>query len=425
MQDSPAREGTSLFGMPLEKGRWVLVASGLIINLCMGSIYAWSVFVEPLTDYYTGVLGQAVTANDILMPFSVFLAVFAITMAFTGKIIDRYGPRNVTITGGVLTGLGWFLASFSSSVPMLSVMYGVIGGIGVGIAYSVLVAVSARWFPDRRGLAVGLTVLGVGFSAFFTANIAGCFIGAYGVMNTFRIFGVVIIVLTILLALPLEFPPSGWVPAGWALPALKPGEEKPCECNRSLMLRSSSFYGLWACYFIGSLAGLMAVSIAQPAGTDVGIEAGFATFLVGFFAIFNGAGRPVFGALTDRLTPRHAAMVSFVLIALATLLMWQIPVAPVYILAFAVLWGCLGGWLAIAPTTTGWYFGTCDYPRCYGVVFLAYGAGAIAGPQLAGFIKTSTGSYIGVFPYVLALAVVGSIIAFTLMKPPKPSRIQA
>jgi OFA family oxalate/formate antiporter-like MFS transporter len=420
MQNSPEREVTSLFGMPLAKGRWGLVASGLIINLWLGSIYAWSVFVKPLTDYYTNELGQAVTANDILMPFSVFLAVFAITMPFTGKIIDKYGPRNVTIIGGVLTGLGWLLGSFSSSVPMLYATFGVVGGIGVGIAYSVLVAVSARWFPDRRGLAVGLTVLGVGFSAFFTANIAGWSIGVYGVMNTFKIFGVVIIVLTILLALPLKFPPSGWVPGGWTPPALKPGEEKPCEYNQSMMLKSSSFYGLWTCYFIGCLAGLMAISIAQPVGTDVGIEAGLATFLVGFFAIFNGGGRPVFGVLTDKLTPRNAAMVSFFLIALASLLMWQVPIVPVYILAFAVLWGCLGGWLAIAPTTTGRYFGTGDYPRCYGVVFLAFGAGAIAGPQLAGFIKTSTGSYIGVFPYVLVLAVVGSIIAFTLMKPPKP-----
>ena len=420
MQDSPGREVTSLFGMPLEKGRWVFVALGLIINLCLGSIYAWSVFVEPLTDYFTGELGQAVSANDILMPFSVFLAFFAMSMPFTGKIIDTYGPRNVTIIGSVLTGLGWFLASFSSSVQMLSVMYGVIGGIGVGIAYSVLVAVSVRWFPDRRGLAVGLTVFGVGFSAFFTANIAGWFIGAYGVMNTFRIFGVVIIVLTTLLALPLKFPPSGWVPGGWTPSVLKPGEEKPCEYNRSLMLKSSSFYGLWACYFIGSLAGLMAISIAKPVGTDVGIEAGLATFLVGFFAIFNGVGRPVFGELTDKLTPRNTATVSFILIASASLLLWQFPIVPVYILAFAVLWGCLGGWLAIAPTTTGWYFGTSDFPRCYGVVFLAYGAGAIAGPQLAGFIKTSTGSYIGVFPYVLALAVIGIIIAFSLLKPPKP-----
>ena len=420
MQDNSVGEGASLFGMPLEKGRWVLVALGLIINLCLGSIYSWSVFVKPLTDYYTGVLGQSVTANDILMPFSVFLAFFAIAMPFTGKFIDKYGPRNVTIIGGVLTGIGWLLASFSSSVPMLYVMYGVIGGIGVGIAYGVPVAVSARWFPDRRGLAVGLTVLGFGFSAFFTANIAGYFISAYGVMNTFRIFGVAFIILTVLLALPLKFPTSGWVPAGWIPPALKPGEEKPCEFDRSKMLKSSSFYGLWACYFIGCLAGLMAISIAKPVGTDVGIEAGLATMLVGFFAVFNGGGRPVFGALTDKFTPRNAAVVSFVLIALASLLMWQVQTVLVYVIAFAVLWGCLGGWLAIAPTTTGSYFGICDYPRCYGVVFLAYGAGAIAGPQLAGFIKTSTGSYIGVFPYVLALAVVGIVIAFTLMKPPKP-----
>jgi MFS family permease len=391
-----------------------------MINLCLGSVYSWSVFVGPLTDYFTGELGLTVTVNDILMPFSVFLAVFAITMPFTGKIIDRYGPRNVTIFGCVLTGLGWICASFSSSVLMLYLLYGVIGGIGVGIAYSVLVAVPARWFPDKRGLAVGLTVLGVGISAFFTANIAGYFITACGVMNTFWIFGITIIILTTLLALPLKFPPPGWIPMGWAPPALKDGEEKPCEFDRSQMLRSSAFYGLFTCYFIGCLAGLMAISIAKPVGTDVGIETGLATFLVGFFAIFNGGGRPLFGALADKVTPRNAAMVSFILIASASLLMWQIPIVPVYILAFAVLWGCLGGWLAIAPTATGSYFGTRDYPRCYGVVYIAYGAGAIAGPQLAGFIKTSTGSYIGVFPYVLALAVVGIIIAFILMKPPKP-----
>jgi MFS family permease len=185
------------------------------------------------------------------------------------------------------------------------------------------------------------------------------------------------------------------------------------------MLKTSSFYALWACYFIGCLAGLMAISIAKPVGTDVGIETGLATMLVGFFAVFNGGGRPVFGALTDKITPRNAAMVSFVLIGLASLLMWQVQSVLVYIIAFAVLWGCLGGWLAIAPTTTGSFFGTCDYPRCYGVIFLAYGAGAIAGPQLAGFIKTSTGSYLGVFPYVLALAVIGLFIAFTMLKPPQ------
>jgi MFS transporter, OFA family, oxalate/formate antiporter len=407
-----------LFGMPAERGRWLLVLVGMVINLCLGTIYSWSVFVGPLTAYFTKELGQTVTASDVLLPFSVFLAFFAIAMPFTGKYIEQYGPRNVTIVGGVLTGLGWLLASFATSVPMLYIVYGVIGGIGVGIAYGVPVALAARWFPDRRGLAVGLTVLGFGFSAFFTANIAGWLITTYGVMTTFRIFGVAFVILTILLALPLRFPKAGWAPRGWTPPVAIPGSNQTCECNREAMLKTRPFYGLWLCYFIGCLAGLMAISIAKPVGTDVGVEAGLATLLVGFFAIFNGFGRPVFGAVTDKFTPKNAAMISFVLIGLGSLLLWQFTGVLVYIVAFALLWGCLGGWLAIAPATTGCYFGTVDYPRCYGVVFLAYGAGAIAGPQLAGFIKTSTGSYLGVFPIVLVLAVIGFLIAFTMLKQP-------
>ncbi|MDD1667009.1 MAG: OFA family MFS transporter [Methanomicrobiales archaeon] len=408
-----------LFGMPAEKGRWVLILLGMVINLCLGSIYSWSVFVTPLTNYFVQELGQTVTANDVLLPFSVFLASFAIAMPLTGRFIESHGPRNVTIAGGILTGLGWLLASTATSVSMLYIVYGVIGGIGVGIAYGVPVAVAARWFPDRRGLAVGLTLLGFGFSAFFTANVAGWLIGAYGVMQTFRIFGIAFLVLITLLALPLVFPPKDWKPAGWTPPAPKAGEAR-CEFNRSEMVRTSSFYALWICYFIGCLAGLMAIGIAKPVGTEVvGIGSALATMLVGVFAIFNGGGRPVFGALTDRINPRNTALLSFALIALGSLLMWQLPTVPVYILAFALLWGCLGGWLAIAPTATASYFGTCDYPRCYGVVFLAYGAGAIAGPQLAGFIRTSTGSYLGVFPWVAALAVAGLAIALLFLKPPR------
>lgn len=185
------------------------------------------------------------------------------------------------------------------------------------------------------------------------------------------------------------------------------------------MVRTRSFYALWACYFIGCLAGLMAIGISKPLGVEVGVEAALATTLVGVFAVFNGFGRPIFGFLTDRLTPRYTAVVSFILIALAALLIMVMPSVTVYILAFAILWGCLGGWLAIAPTTCGSYFGNLDYPRNYGLLFLAYGAGGIVGPQLAGFIKTSTGSYLGVFPYVLVLALIGIILAIVLLRPPK------
>jgi MFS family permease len=405
--------------MAPEKGRWLLVAAGLAINLCLGSIYSWSVFVQPLTTHFSQSLGRAVSANEVLMPFSVFLAFFAIAMPLTGKYLESLGPRKVTMIGGVLTGIGWILASFASSVEMLYIVYGIVGGVGVGIAYGAPVAVAARWFPDRRGLAVGCTLLGFGFSAFLTANIAGALIGDYGVMETFRIFGIVFVVLILLLAVPLSFPPAGWVPAGFVPPGASRGTAVQTECVRSQMLRKPAFYGLWTCYFIGCLAGLMAISIAKPVGTEVvGIGASLAILLVGFFAIFNGGGRPVFGYLTDRLSPRTVAMLSFVLILAASLGMWLVPLEGVYIMAFAVLWGCLGGWLAIAPATTGAFFGTCDYPRCYGVVFLAYGAGAIAGPQLAGFIRTATGSYLGVFPYVAVLAMIGLVVAFLFMKAP-------
>ncbi|MFA7357227.1 MAG: OFA family MFS transporter [Methanothrix sp.] len=393
----------------------------MIINLCLGSIYSWSVFKAPLKAFLE-TSGPEVSASELQLPFMIFLAFFAVAMVLSGGYIEKYGPRKVVIVGGVLTGLGWLMASMASSIMMMTVTYGIVGGIGVGIAYGVPVAMSGRWFPDRRGLAVGLTVLGFGFSAFFTANIANILIASSGVMQTFRIFGIAFIIIMVVLATPLVFPPAGWKPAGWAPPAPKPGAGASCELKRQQMLKEKPFYGLWLCYFIGCLAGLMAISISADVAAEVGTDAVAALLLgfspVGFFAIFNGGGRPVFGTLTDKLTPRNAAIVSFVLIIFASLIMWQMQTAPVYILAFAILWGCLGGWLAIAPTSTATFFGTGDYPRCYGVVFLAYGAGALVGPLMAGWLKDATGSFINVFPYIIALAVAGIVIAFLLMRPP-------
>jgi len=401
----------------------LFVILGTIIMLCLGSVYSWSVFVNPLTKHFAD-LGQTVTASDVLLPFSIFLAVFSIAMVFSGKYIEKFGPRKMAMAGGVICGLGWLMASTAGSVQMLYPTYGIIGGLGVGIAYGCPVAVSARWFPDKRGLAVGLTVLGFGFSAFFTANLATYLIGAFDVMSTFRFFGIAFIIIIALCSLPLTFPPAGYKPAGWTPPVPKAGAHVTCDFKREQMLKTTSFMGLWLCYFIGCIAGLMAIGISKPVGTEVvQIETGLASVLVGFFAIFNGGGRPIFGTLTDKLTPRNAAMVSFVLIALASLMMITMAgpgATTIYIISFAILWMCLGGWLAIAPTATATFFGTCDYPRNYGVVFLAYGAGAIVGPQLAGFIKTASGSYMGVFPYVVGLALVGIVIAFVMLKPPKP-----
>jgi OFA family oxalate/formate antiporter-like MFS transporter len=410
----------TLFGKAPEQGRWILIALGLCINLALGSIYAWSVFVEPLATHFQA-LGQPVSVSELLLPFSLFLVAFALTMPLAGRYIETHGPRRIALLGGCLTGMGWLLASISPTPVYLALAFGGIGGAGVGITYGVPLTIAARWFPDRRGTALGLTLLGFGASALLTGILAGHLLSHWGVIVTFRIFGIVFLMILPLLALCLSFPPAGWKPVGW-VPSPLPHETVPFrECTREEMVRTPTFYGLWICFFLACSAGLMAISIALPVGTEVvGLESGVATLLVSIFAIFNGGGRPLFGALTDRFNPRNTAMLSFGLISIASLLLWQAPTVPIYILSFALLWGSLGAWPAIAPTSTTAFFGIRDYPRCYGVVYLAYGAGALIGPMLAGSIRTTTGSYIGVFPYVAVLAIIGIGIAFWLMRPPTP-----
>lgn len=405
-----------------EARRWLIVVMGVFINLGLGSIYAWSIFVEPLILHFQA-CGQSVGVSEVLLPFSLFLAVFALSMPWAGKYIERYGPRRVAMLGGGLTGVGWLLASFSPNHTVLALVFGGIGGTGVGLAYGVPVTLAARWFPDRRGTALGLTLLGFGVSTLVTGGIAATLIPLYGPIVTLRIFGIAFLLLLPLFASPLSLPPSGWRPPCQVPSPPRPGERTFMECTREEMIRTPAFYGLWVCFFIACAAGLMAISIALPVGMEVaGLESGMATLLVGLFAIFNGGSRPLFGALTDALHPRNAAMISFMLIITGSLLLWHAPNLPVYIISFALLWGALGAWPAIAPASTASYFGTTDYPRCYGVVYLAYGAGAFTGPMLAGFLRTATGSYLGIFPFVAAMAIIGIGIAYWLMNP--PSRVR-
>lgn len=403
-----------ILGMEPEKGRWLLIVYGLIINLCLGAIYSWSVFQKPLQNYFKD-LGTTPSDAQMLLAFSIFLACFAIAMPLTGKYIEKYGPRKITMVGGLLTGFGWLFASFSTRIEIMYIAYGVIGGTGVGIAYGCPIAVSTRWFPDKKGLAVGLTLIGFGFSTVLTANLANWLIGAYGIMTTFKILGLMFISIIILLALPLKFPPPSWKPKNWQQSA-KSEETRKTEYSREEMLRTSTFYGLWFSFFIGCLAGLMAIGISKQVSSEVSVPGSISAMLVSFFAIFNGLGRPAFGKLTDLFNPQRTAMLSFTLIALSALLLTLMPTIEIYLLSFAILWCCLGGWLAIAPAATAAFFGTKDYPRCYGVVFIAYGAGAIAGPLLAGYIKDTTGSYLNVFPYVCILALIGLAVAFFLLK---------
>ena len=416
-----------IFGMPAESGRWLMVIVGLVIQLCLGAIYAYGVVRVPITAYFK-TLGLSPTAMDMTWPFIVFLLLFALAMPLTGPYIQKMGPKKVGIIGGALVGVGWFAASYAQSPFMLIPLYGIIGGLGVGIAYGCPIAVSAAWFPDKRGLAVGLTVLGFGFSSALITQINKFLLaGGAGIMDIMKMFGVAFLIITILFSLLLAFPPTGWCPRGWKPPAPKAGTAPMANLTRSEMTKTKTFIGLWLCYTIGAMAGLTAIGIAGPVGQDMLKNAGYVpaaataliTTLIIPFALANGVGRPIFGTLTDKLNPRNTALITYVLILIACLLLYTNYTSEMaYEIGFFLLWGCLGGWLALGPTATASYFGTKDYARNYGLVFTAYGAGAVIGGIVSAQAKDLLGAYQPFFLIVAALAVLGMVVAFVLMKPP-------
>jgi len=408
----------NIFGLDPERGRWAFVALGFLINMCLGAVYAFSVFRKPLESLW------GIGATESGLPYMIFLAAFALAMAFSGGIVERWGPRKTGVLGGGLVGLGWILAGFAPNIWLLTLFYGIIAGAGVGTIYGCPVAVAAKWFPDRKGLAVGLTVMGFGLSALVTAPIMNALIGEVGPLRTFSAMGVAFLAILFLLSLPLRYPPPDWKPAGYQPHG---GQLRArTALDRREMVRTPTFYALWLTYTIGSLAGLMAAGISAPFGNEVaGLTPGLAAITVSAFAIFNGVGRPLFGWLTDRLTARYTAVLSLglIIVASALLYLWGRGNVALYFIGFSVLWLNLGGWLAIAPTATATYFGTKHYGKNYGIVFTAYGAGALLGGFISGLIRDLTGSYLTVFVPVIVLAAVGVLVALWGLKPvpaPKP-----
>lgn len=411
-------DDTKILGLPADQGRWLLIPLGIIVLLCLGTVYSWSIFRKPLQDQLS------IGATESLLPFTILLVVFAILMPITGFYIDRFGARLVTAVGGVIMGLGHILSSLATNISMLVLTYGVVAGIGVGIAYGVPLAVVARWFPERKGLAVGLTVIGFGLSPLITAPIARNLIATVGVMPTFIQLGIAFTLIIVLISLTMKMPPAGWQPANWD------GTQRrgSTAAGNTPLLQSRSFYGLWLCYVIGTFVGLASIGIASPVAQEIiKLDSGTAALTVSLFAIFNGAGRPFFGWFADRFTPRVAAIASYILIIIGSILMVNASEGQTlsYLVAFCLFTFSLGGWLAIAPTATLNLFPAEDYAKNYGVVFTAFGVGALMGTLLAGRIRDLVGSYTAFFYPTMAIAAIGIVVAiFMLKKHPTIASIQ-
>jgi MFS family permease len=356
-----------------------------------------------------------ISATESLLPYTFVLFFYALWMPITGFYIPRLGTRRTTAIGGLVVGLGYLLASVAPSVPWLVVTYGLIGGTGIGITYGVPMAVVARWFPDKKGLAVGATIVGFGLSPLITAPLANTLIEAYGVRPTLRLLGLAFMAIICLLSLAMKSPPPDWCPT--TLTGRSPVVNR--SSYPSPVLKSRSFYGLWGCYAIATVIGLSAIGISSPVGEEViQISGPAAARSVSLFALFNGLSRPLSGWLADRFKPHHMAIASYSLMILACSLMVGAQTGQVgrYWVAFCLFWFCLGGWLAMAPTITLRFFDPEHYAQNYGLVFTAYGVGALLGTWGTGQVRDLWGSYTyGFYPMAL-LAIAGIVWASLFLK---------
>lgn len=233
MDTTSYHSGLTVLGLPAERGRWLLIPLGTSVLLCLGSVYAWSVFRTPLEAE----LNIGATAS--LLPYTIALVCYAASMPIAGFCIPRVGTRTMTAIGGVVVGLGYILASFATNIWLITCAYGVIAGTGVGIAYGVPVVVAARWFPDKKGLAVGLTIIGFGLSPLITAPLENYLVETYTVRPTLRIMGFAFMLIVLAIAITLKLPPRIGNPASiWQLQRLLSPKLSPKFAQKPIILRT-------------------------------------------------------------------------------------------------------------------------------------------------------------------------------------------
>lgn len=397
--------------MKNNKARWIYIFIGMIIMMCLGTVYSWSIFRLPIEREFS------ISIAESGYPYMFSLAFYALFVLLTGKYIEKYSPRKIIALGGVLVGSGWILSSFASNIYILTLSYGVMIGSGVGIVYGVPMNVIAKWFPDKKGLATGLVLVGFGLSPFITAPIASYLVQSRGVMDAFFIMGIAFLVIIPILSLFIK----------------APKEESKVEINSTTkdfdaknMVKTTEFKILYTNFIFGSMIGLMIIGITSNVGVEmINLSEKTVAGFMSLFAIFNGLGRVSFGIITDKLNIKTAMRLSYILIMIAAVLMLFLGEknSKIYMISFCIFWFNLGGWLAIAPTSTMNLFGTRSYSKNYGVVFTAYGIGAILGVVISGVLKDIFSSYLIIFFFIIAVSMTGYIISGKIIQTHKIFKI--
>jgi len=398
--------------------RWWIAFAGVLLQMALGAVYAWSVFRVPLAKQFNWTISQ------VTLTFTIAIMVLGFASFFGGLWIKHVGTRVVAMTGGALYGLGVFLASFSSiGLWWLYLSYGVIGGIGLGFAYIVPVYVLLRWFPDRRGLMTGVAVGGFGAGALVTAPIATHLIQSVGVLQTFAYLGIAFLIVSVAGGYFMQNPPAGWQPAGWTPKPKDPGEECTQDFTLGEALRTWQWWALWFLLFLNTSAGISIISQEAPMFQDFGkVTAIVAAGMVGIVSIGNALGRVLWAFVSDGIGRRTTFAIMFIL---QIALFWFIPyvhsVAGITTVAFIILM-CYGGGFGTMPAFAADYFGPTNVGSIYGLMLTAWGFASAFGPLLIAHMRQISGSYVGGL-HVIAVIMALSVVLPLLVRPPAAEKV--
>jgi MFS transporter, OFA family, oxalate/formate antiporter len=393
--------------------RWVIAIAGVFLQIALGAVYAWSVFRVPLAKQF----GWSI--SEITLTFTISIFVLGFAAFFGGLWLNRKGPRVVALTGGVLYGLGVFLASFSHNLWWLYLSYGVIGGIGLGFAYIVPVAVLVKWFPDRRGLITGIAVGGFGAGALITAPVATRLIQSVGVLSTFAYLGIAYLIVTVVTGLFMRNPPDGWKPEGWTPTATETSHRAGHDFTLSEALKTWQWWALWLLLFLNTCAGISIISQEAPLFQELaGVTAVVAASMVGLASIGNAVGRVFWAWISDLITRRATFFVMFVA---QVFLFWFFPnivtASLMTIVAFVVLM-CYGGGFGTMPAFAADYFGPKNVGPIYGLMLTAWGFASVFGPLLIAHMRETAGSYRGALHLIAGIMAISTLLPL-LVRPPR------
>jgi len=398
----------------MKTNRFTIAIAGVFLQLALGAVYAWSVFRVPLMKKCGWSISQ------VTLTFTISIFVLGIAAFLGGLWLNRRGPRVVAITGGLLYGLGVFLASFSyHKLWWLYLSYGVIGGTGVGLSYIVPVAVLLKWFPDRRGLITGIAVGGFGAGALITAPMATRLIQRVGVLETFAYLGVAYLVVTVTGGLFMRNPPASWKPAGWRPSQARAKQHAVREYTLGRALSTWQWWALWLLLFLNTSAGISVISQESPLFQETAlVSATAAAAMVGIASIGNAFGRVFWAWASDLLTRKMTFLVMFLVQAILFVSLPSIHSATALtVVAFAILM-CYGGGFGTMPAFAADYFGSKNVGPIYGLMLTAWGFASAFGPLLIASMRQATGVYRGGLQTIAGIMAVSMLLP-VLVSPPR------